>query len=232
MPLHGKILRAPFAAAAAFLLAIHSGHTQAKATEPSVMLVCVSSLEDSHDTVLASRGDDGAWKEHAGQILRSSLVSAWLPAQAGELYIAVRQEGTLRSVGHFTLPEGAHRSLVVLIADKESKTYLIRTVDPVKEEFSKGTTLVFNFSAHTGLLSLGADEHKVEPNSQRVLKPVPDESGTYRMMASFIDVAGDSVLAFDRQVPDAPDARKMIFLIPDEAQAIRVTSLPLFGDLD
>lgn len=228
----GKILSSRLAAAAAFLLAIHPADAREKEAGAALRLVCVSSLAENQEIVLASKDEDGEWKEHAKLQLRSSLMSDWLAAQAGELHIAVREEGVLKSIGQFTLPEGARRPLVALVADKEAETYLIRAVDPAKEAFAKGSTLVFNFSQQTGLVSLGSDEQKVEANGHLVLKPAPEENGTYRMMVSFVDVAGDSVLAFDRQVSADPNAREMVFLIPDDTQGIRVMSLPMFGDID
>jgi hypothetical protein len=164
--------------------------------------------------------------------LRNSLISQWLPAKKGELHIAVSEEGQLKSIGNFTFPEGARRSLVVLHADKESNSYVIRAVDPLKEAFAKGCALVFNFSDKTALVTLGSDEQKVEAESHRVLKPVTEEKGSYRMLVSFLGEAGDSKLAYDRQVPANPDSREMVFLFSDKTLGMKVICLPIFGEFE
>jgi hypothetical protein len=224
------LLPAAITAAAAFLSTIHPAPAKPHDGDPSLKLICVTSLSENQDVVLASRDKDGKWKEHAKPQLRSSLISQWLPAKKGELHIAVSEGGELKSIGHFTFPDSARRSLVVLHADKETNSYLIRAVDPLKEAFAKGTTLVFNFSDKSGLVTMGSDEQKVEAESHRVLKPVQEENGTYRMLVSFLGEAGGSKLAYDRQVPANPDSREMVFLFSDKALGMKVTSLPIFGE--
>jgi hypothetical protein len=223
---------AAIAAAAVFLSSIHPAPAKPRDGNPVLKLVCVTSLSENQDVVLASRDGDGDWKELSKLQLRNSLISQWLPAEKGELHIALSEDGKLKSIGQFTLPEGARRSLVLLRADKETNTYVIRAVDPLKEAFAKGTMLVFNFSGMTGSVTLGSDEQKVEAESHRVLKPVPDENGTYRMLVSILSETGDSKLAYDRQVPANPDSREMVFLLPDKTLGMKVMSLPVFGEFE
>lgn len=220
--------RPPFPA---LLAAVFLGALPAQA-EPMLRLICATGLSEEHKVVVASKTADGEWKELAAVELRSSLVSDWLPAQAGELHIAVKEDGGLKSIGHFTYPAGARRALVALTADKEGGTYNIHALDPEKEAFAKGNTLILNISEHAGTVSLGAEGLKVEANQHLIAKPAPDENGGYRLTVSFPDAEGEDMLCYDRQTMLNANTRDILFLLADETVGLKVLSISLFGDLD
>lgn len=195
-------------------------------------LICVSSVAENQEVILASRNAKGKWKELATTVLRSSLITDWLPAQAGELHLAVREDGSLKSICQFTQPAASSRALAVLIADPEQNAYEAQLVDPKKTKFIEGSVLVCNFSTHPGLVFLGPTEEKVEAGQQRAVKPTLGDNGTYRMMVSYIDADGKSVETYDRQATGDPKSRGMLFLLPDKTLGLRVLELPFFGAID
>ena len=173
-------------------------------------LICVSSLAENQEVVLASRDDKGKWQELGTITLRTSLITDWLPAATGELHLAVREEGTLKSIGQFTCPADSRRALVALIADPEKEVYSAHAVDPKKLVFVEGSVLIFNLSPLAGVVALGPKEEMVEAGQQRVMKPTPEENGTYRMMVSYLDSAGQIVTCYDRQATSNPTSRTSI----------------------
>ncbi len=203
-----------------------------KKKQVQLRLVCVTSLEENQEAVLATRDAKGKWRELATVSLRSSFTSESFPVEPGELHLAVRENGTLKSISQFTYPAGCRRGLAVLLADPEKNTYNTRVVDPEKTEFDKGSVLISNHSPHAGLVLLGSGEVKVEPEKQLVAKPGLEEGKMYRMRVSYLDADGKTVTCYDRQVPANPDSREILFLLPDKTQGMKVLGLPLFGALD
>jgi len=193
-------------------------------------IICVSSLAENQEVVIASLNPEGKWSEHGTITLRPSLVSDWLPAPLGELHLALRENNTLKSICHFPLPADTNRVLVALVADAEKNTYEAQVVDPVKLEFVKGSVLIFNFSTHPGIILLGSKEEKVDAGQRAVAKPVFDDSRMYQTVVSYLDAEGKSVSCYDRYVSSNPNARNMLFLQPDKTLGVRVSSLPLFGE--
>lgn len=210
---------------------VHGQSTERKG-KLQLKLVCVSSLAENQEVLLASRNDKGKWQELGAITLRTSLITDWLPAATGELHLAVREDGTLKSIGQFTCPAGSRRALVALIADPEKTVYSAHAVDPDALKFVKGSVLIFNFSPQAGMVALGPKEEKVEAGQQRVVKPTPEENGTYRMMVSYLDSADQIVTCYDRQATSNPNSRDMLFLVPDKTIGLRVLSLPVFGSFD
>jgi hypothetical protein len=204
----------------------------AKKNQAHLRLICVSSLPENKEVVLASRNAEGKWQELATTVLRNSLITDWLPAQAGELHLAVREDGTLKSICQFTYPAASHRALAVLVADPEQNSYEARLVDPKKSKFVEGSVLVINFSEHPGLVFLGPTEERVEAGQQRAVKPTLDDNGSYRMMVSYLDADGETVSCYDRQAFGDPKSREMLFLLPDKTLGLRVLGLPFFGSID
>lgn len=204
----------------------------AKHEHPQLRIVCISSLTKDQKVILASRDDEGKWQEHATATLRSSLITDWLPAQAGELHITVREEGTLRSICQFAYPADSRHALAVLTENPEEKSYEAHLVDPEQARFVKGSVMIFNFTADTGSVFLGAGEKSVEAGEKLIVKPTPDDNGMYRMTASYLDADGEPKSCFDRYVSNSPNSRKMLFLLPDESIGMKVLSLSLFGTLD
>lgn len=195
-------------------------------------LVCATSLEENQQVVLASRDAEGKWQELATVGLRAALITDWLPARAGELHLAKREGGTLKSICKFDYPADSRRVLAALVADAENKTYESHVVDPASKGFVQGSTLIFNFSPHAAVVTLGSKEEKVEAGKESVAKPDLEGSGMYRLMVSYTDDGGKTVPCYDRQVPGNPKSRDMLFLMPDKSLGLRVMSVPVFGALD
>lgn len=208
------------------------GQSKERKGKSQLKFICVSSLAENQEVILASRDDKGKWQELGTTSLRTSLITDWLPATDGELHLAVREEGTLKSICQFTCPADSRRALVALIADPEKKVYNAHAVDPEKLQFVKGSVLIFNLSPHAGVVSLGPKEEKVEAGQQRVVKATLEGNGMYRMMVSYLDTDGKTVSCYDRQASSNPNSRDLLFLLPDKTLGIKVLSLPVFGSLD
>jgi hypothetical protein len=215
---------------ALLLLASMSPAIAKQDSKAQLRIICVSSLAENQEVVIASHDAEGKWSEHGTLTLRPSLVSDWMPTQAGELHLALRENNTLKSLCHFSLPADAGRVLVALVADTEKNTYEAQVANPVKSEFLKGSVLIFNFSTHTATILLGTKEEKVEAGQRSVAKPVMDDSRMYQTVVSYLDAEGKAVSCYDRYVSSNPNARNMLFLLPDKTLGIRVSSLPLFGE--
>jgi hypothetical protein len=228
-------LRSPFLKIPAVLLVLFTfaaakpAPSEKKGSKPELRIVCVSSLSENQEVVLASRDDKGKWQELGTAALRTSLITDWLPAQVGELHLAVREQGTLKSICRFAYPADSRRALAVLIADAEKNIYTATVIDPKKLGFVKGSVLIFNFSPHTGLVSLGPAEKKVEAGQQLVAKSTMEDGGMYRMMVAYLDADGKSVSCYDRQTRGDADSQNLLFLVPDKTLGLRVISLPVFG---
>lgn len=209
-----------------------SKDSRGKKEEPRVRLVCVSAIGEKQQVVLASRDADGGWREHATVELRSSSITDWLPARAGELHLALREEGALKSICTFDYPADSRNVIAALVADPEKKTYEARVVDPASKGFIKGSMLILNFSPHASLVTLGSKEEKVEAGKESVAKPELEGGGMYRMMVSYMDAGGKTSPCYDRQVSGNPDGQDLLFLMPDKRLGMRIISLPIFGGLD
>lgn len=73
-------------------LASQSVHAQAEKPEskPQIRIICVASLSEDQNVVLASRNQEGKWQEYGELKLRSPFLSAWTPVHAGELHLTLR----------------------------------------------------------------------------------------------------------------------------------------------
>ena len=203
-----------------------------KESKPQLRFICVSSLADKQEVVLASKDDKGNWAELGTVELRPSFITDWLPAKAGELHLALRQEGTLKSICHFQYPDAARRALVVLIADPQKKVYMADAIDPAKLAFAKGSILIVNFSSQTGMVFLGSKKLTVNSGQRAVEKPAVENNGMYRMLVAYADQDQKIVPCFDRYIPGNPDSRDMLFLFPDPTLGLKVFSLPMFGEIE
>ena len=235
-----QLLRSPFPKIPVLLLGMltfaaakpDSTSSDKKGGKPELRIVCVSSLSENQEVILASRDEKGRWQERCTFSLRPSLITDWWPAQVGELHLVVREEGTLKSICQFTYPAHSRRALAVLVADAEKKSYTTSVIDPKQLGFVKGSVLIFNFSPNTGLVSLGPEENKVNAGQLLVAKPTLEDGGTYRMLVSYLDAGGKSVSCYDRQVTGDANSQDMLFLVPDQTLGLRVLCLTVFGSLE
>lgn len=203
-----------------------------KEKQLQLRLVCASRLAEEQQVVLASCDADGKWRELGTAELRTSYITDWLPAQAGELHLALREGESLKSICRFTWPANTRRALVVLIDGPEKNTYEARVVDPEKAGFVIGSMLILNFSPHDGMVSLGAAEERIGAGKELVAKPTLDDNGMYRIQVSCLDDQEKPVTCFDRYFSGDPNLRKLLFLYEDAKRGLRVHSLPLFGSFD
>jgi hypothetical protein len=203
-----------------------------KEEEPSLRIVCVSTIAEDQEVVLATKDEDGKLKEHATTQLRSSSITDKLPAMAGDLHLALKEDKGLKSLCQFTCPAGASRLLVVLRTNAANDAYEAHVVNLNEAGFEKSTMLMVNFSTSAALVQLGADEHKLEAGQQMVAKQTPGESDKYRLQAFRLEPDGKSVLCYDRFFSSNPNTRGMLFLLPDKSRGIKVFTLPIFGDFD
>jgi hypothetical protein len=199
--------------------------------KPQIRFVCVSSLADEQEVVVASKDDKGEWLELSTVKLRSSFITDLVPAMEGELHLALREEGTLKSIAKFNLAS-ARRALVVLIANPPKKSYIASVIDPEKLAFARGSVLLINFSSQPGMVLLGSNKLVVNPGQRKVAKPTLESNGMYRMMVAYPDANKNPVPCYDRYIPGNPDSRDMLFLFPDPTTGLKVFSLPMFGELE
>lgn len=206
--------------------------TDEKKNKPQVLLICVEAITEDQDVVLASRDDTGRWTALGSATIRSSFITEWIPVQAGELHIAVKEKESLRSMGKFTFPADCRRALAVLLPAADKASYSAFAVDPEKLAFTKGSVLAMNFSKQNGYLLLGTTKVTVASGQRIVAKPTAEENGMYRFMVAYQDAENRPVACYDRYLPINNDSRDLLFLFPDPAQGLKVMSLPMFGELE
>lgn len=200
--------------------------------KPQLRLICVSSLAQNQEVILASLDAKGEWLEHGKVGLRPSFITDWLPAATGKLHLVVRQEGALKSIGQFNYPANARRALVVLLADPQKKVYIANVIDPEKMKFDKGSVLIANYTSQAGMVVLGTNKLSVKAGQRVVAKPALESNGMYRMLVAYLDSERKAVPCFDRYISGDPNSRDMVFLFPDSTLGFKVFSLPMFGELD
>jgi hypothetical protein len=205
---------------------------KAREGKNQLRFVCVSSLQEQQEVVLASKDDEGKWIERGTVELRSSFITEWLPAAAGKLHLALREGETLKSIGEFNYPASARRAFVILIADPQKNIYRADVVDPESLKFEKGSVLIVNFSSQPGVVLLGSKKVSVNSGQRAVSKPALESNGMYRMMVAYLDPEKNVVPCYDRYTPGNPDSRKILFLFPDPTLGLKVFSLPMFGELE
>lgn len=208
------------------------GESDQKEKEPQLRFICVSSLNEGQEIVVASRDEEGSWQEYANFKARPSFITGWLPADTGELHLAVRDSGDLLSIGRFTYPSATKRALAVLISDPSKMTYNVDVFDPGKLKFIKGSTLLINYSSLPGAIVLGEFKGRVKPGERMTIKPKPEANGMYRMMAAYYDTRKELIPCYDRYVSTNKEARDIIFLLPDPTLGLKVFSLSEFGPFD
>lgn len=218
--------------AASVFLGVQPARAQEADTKPMLRLIFASGPVEAQKVVLASKAGDGKWKRLAGTDLKGAMVSDWLPSLQGDLDILLKQDGKTESICHFTHPEGVRRALVILSADEGAKSYSAIVVDPEKEGFAVGSTLVINASKLTGTVTLGTETLTVEAGRHHVAKPAADEIGGYGVMVYYTDNQDAKQLCYDRRAIANPQVRKIIVLLPDPTVGLQVISLSEFGPFD
>lgn len=198
--------------------------------KPKVKLICVTALAGEKPITLAVKDKEDKWVELGQTEIRGSFITDWLPAQAGPIFLTLKQGDSLTPIGQFQYPAGAKRALVILLADEEKKSYRTNVSNPEEINFRKGSLLVVNFSNANAVVLLGSKKVTVNAGQKQVAEPVLDENGMYRKLVAYVDADKNPVPCYDRFVPGSPDSRDMLFLFPDPTTGLRVFSLPMFGE--
>jgi hypothetical protein len=204
----------------------------AESAKRKVRFIGASNLVKLQQVVLASRDSEGIWHELGDVNLKNSQISDWVPAQTGELHLAVKKDGAHESLCRFSYAEDSGPGLVVLLEKPDEKTCEAHFVDPKKTKFEKGTLLIFNLGIRAGIVSYGSAEDKVEAGKQMVIKPVPDSEGMIHMRVSQVDDKGNPKPCFDRYLSDSPNSHRIMFLLADATVGIRVVLSSIHGKLD
>jgi len=212
--------------------AAQQGGGDGEKSKPMIRFICVASLEEKQQAVLAAKNEEGEWQELGEVGLRSSFITDWLPAKAGELHLTLREGDTLKSIGSFDYPVGSRRVLAVLLPDTKNQKYRAMILDPEKNRFEKGSVLIVNFSNSNGLVMLGSRREIIRPGQKTVAKPALEDNGMYRLLVVQEDAEKKAVPCYDRYIPGNPDSRDMLFLFPDKTLGLKAFSLPMFGSLD
>lgn len=197
-----------------------------------IRIVCVSSLDETQEVILATHKDGKNFDQLAKLELKASTITEWLPVAAGELHLAVNNGTTVKSICRFAHPKDTSKGLVILVADPATKTYNAHFVDPKQAEFVKGTFLVFNFSTKPASVFLGPTEEKIEADQHVVLKTTLESNGMFRMQVARPGKDDRNEPCYDRYTAGNQDSREMLFLLPDEKSELRVISIPLFTDFE
>lgn len=203
-----------------------------KKKQPHIRFICVAALKEDQEVILASRDEEGNWQELGTVELRSSFITGWLPAQAGQLHLAVRDADTLKSICAFSYPPGCRRAMAILLPDTQKNIYRADVLDPEKMSFRKGSVLAINFSKTDGFMLLGTKKITIPAGQRVVAEPTLEANGMYRLMVAYQDSKKETLPCYDRYIPGNPDSRDMLFLFPDQANGLKVFSLPMFGELD
>jgi hypothetical protein len=233
--LHRALLKAAFCCAFSAItpcLCAEPTPSDGKDTAPKIRLIFLSALVENDELVLASPGEEGKWKEHGKLSARPSFISEWFEVRSGELQLTRRTAEGLASKGRLLMPAGARAAVAIIHADPKRQAYLTKIIDPAKEGFARGSTLLMNLSGKKALVLLGKNRVTVEPGATVVSKAALEANGMYRMLVGYNEPEKGLIAAYDRYVSGNAGAREFLFLIPDEDVGLRVLNLPEFGDAD
>jgi len=235
--LHFRLL--PHAAmACAFIAAAAPLHAEPAKPDPPgdagprIRMVFLSTPAKAETLILATPGKEGTWTEHGEVLARDSFITRWCAVPAGPLHLARRTADGLVSTGRFTVPAGTRSLLAVVAAGPEGNNHTFKLIDPATKRFSKGTTLLINFSDKKALVALGKTQVTVDPQATVVARPVPEENGMCRLIAGYRNPDGQMIACYDRYVSTNPEAREFLFLLPDAHVGLKVLCLPEFGAID
>ncbi len=105
-------------------------------------ILCVQSLiEGEDDVILATKTEDGKWKEQGKLALRSPLITDWMPVPIGLNQIVRKKGDQMIPLGSFDVKEGLKRVILVMLPDPKNSIYRIQVIDPGNLGFQKGKAL-------------------------------------------------------------------------------------------
>jgi hypothetical protein len=202
-----------------------------KESGPMLRILCVSSLSENEEVLVASKTEDGKWIEYGAVTLRSSFITPWVKGAAGELHLVRRSGENLAPVCTFRIAEGAKHSVVVLLPVSK-KAYRANVINPEKLGFRKGMALVTNYSKVPALVMLGKRKLEVLPGKQIAGRAIAGDDGMYRMVVGYEDEQKKLIPCYDRYIALNPEARDFLLLFPDSTTGLKVFSLSEFGPFE
>jgi hypothetical protein len=202
--------------------------------KPALRILSVAVLPGAENIMLASKDEEGEWKILSEEVeIRSRFITQWLKAERGEIHLVKKKDEVVESLGTFIFPNNAKRLLLVIIPNIKKENYSIDIIDPGDLGFSKGKTLVANYSRQTAVAKLGSVIKEVEYGEKMVIKAKPDDNGMYRMTLGYIDKKNKPVPCYDRYVGYSEESRDFLLLFPDKRQTgFGVFSLAEFGPFE
>ena len=204
-----------------------------KESKPLLRILCVRTLAGDEKVILASKTDEGKWREHKEITLRSPFITDWLEISQGLFHLTKRQNKQLVSLGSFSIPPKMKRAILVLRPHHKQNSYVINLVDPTKLNFGRGKALVMNFSEIPAVVRTGGKKLKlVQPGKNDVLSIAASDDQMYRMLVGYKNKSNGVTACYDRYVSANPKARKFIMVFPDPDTQLRVFSLSEFGPFE
>lgn len=218
--------------------AIHSAAQEAPAGEKQeekpirLRILCPTALSEDHTLTLASKKEDGSWLHLDEVTLRSPYISQWLSAKQGPLFLGTPSGDDFTINCKFEYPASANDVVVVLLADPSTGKYRPDVINPAKLKFSKGSSLLVNYSTLDSAVILGENKYRIKPGARLITKPIPEENGMYRMVMGHTTPDNKITAFYDRAQTYNDQAREFVLLFPDPARnSIRVFIIPEFNSL-
>lgn len=204
-----------------------------KEESAKVRILCVKGLvEGEEELMLATKADDGKWKELGKFTLRSPLITDWLPVPEGLTYMVRKKGEQMSPLGSFEMKNGLKRAVIVLLPDQKNNVYRVQLIDPANLGFQKGKALVINYGNLQAVVKIGGSTKTLPPGQQMVEKIEADADGMFALMIGHVDNDKKIVVCYDHKVSLNPDTRKFILLFPDADTGLRAMSLSEFGPFE
>ncbi len=209
------------------------GTKKEKSNKPMLRILCVATLPGAETVMLATKDEEDKWIILSEVTLRTKFVTQWLAAAKGKLHLVKKTEDEVQSLATFNYPQNAKRIILVLIPDAAKGKYSVDVIDPSRQGFSKGKSLVANYSKMPAVAKLGSTIKNVKPGEKVIMKAGPDDNGMFRMTLGYSDKKGKPVPCYDRYVSYSKESRDFLLLFPDRRQpGFAVFNLAEFGPFE
>lgn len=203
-----------------------------KLSGPMMRILCVGSLSENEEIILASKTEDGKWVEHGTITLRSSFITPWMKITAGAMNLTRREADGLVSIGSFKIADNIKRAILVLLPNAAKKSYQVDVIDPETLGFRKGMALVTNYSSIPATVMLGSKRTDVKPGQRITEQAVVGKDGMYRMLVGYQNGKKELIPCYDRYISANSEARDFLLLFPDTTAVLKVYSLSEFGPFE
>ncbi|MFK7851827.1 MAG: hypothetical protein AB8D78_12700 [Akkermansiaceae bacterium] len=206
--------------------------TKDKDSGTLIRILCVRSLIENDQIILATKTEDGDWREHEELTLRSPFITDWTKVPKGTVHLTRKAGEQLTSVGSFNTAQNLKRAILVLRPDQKENMYRATKIDPKKLDFANGKALVINYSKTPAIVKLGGKQFSVKPGQKIVERMQTEDDRMFRMLVGYRDESQKIIPCYDRYVSGNPKTRKFLLLFPDPSSRIRVFSLSEFGPFE